>query len=155
MITDESEFQIYEKNHLRNDELKSLKCKRKKKCLYAKYSKKFHYDENYCEEFKTTQGSGDFICSQIDGANDLEEETLSATNVYSVNCEIYEIHLVINFLRSFVFLWKLSTNHPKCDFNTKHKELNCFFCNVRSSLLRLNVKRMKGPKSLKPYEFIS
>ena len=91
----------------------------------------------------------------IDGAHDEEKETLSAKNVYSVNCEIDEICVVINFLRSSDFLWKLSTNHPKCDFNSKHKELNCYFCHVRSSLLRLNVHRIKGPKSLKPYEFIS
>ena len=41
-----------------------------------------------------------------------------------------------------------------CEYNSKHKELNCFFCNVRSSCLRISAERKKGPKSLKVFEFV-
>ena len=46
-------------------------------------------------------------------------------------------------------------SHCLCEFDQKQPEQNCFFCHMRSSCLRLNTTRTKGPRSLKLVEFTS
>ena len=123
---------------------KSIRCKRKKTISSKSVIQ---------EEFTSSVSSDDSIILQFDGGDDSEIDGISAKKVYAVNCVIDEICIVSNFLRSCSFLWTLSSSHERCEYNSKHREWNCFFCNVRSSCIRLHTERTKGPKSLKLYEF--
>ena len=57
---------------------------------------------------------------------------------------------MFNFLRSFNLMWITSDSHQLCDIDR-----SCFFCNVRSSFLRLRKRREKGIKSIKLNEYVS
>ena len=98
------------------------------------------------------------IIPQFDGGCDLEssdDDEIINKSVFAINCEINNISCLINFFRGFEFLWSASSGHCLCIPDHKQPEQNCFFCNLRSSCLRLSVKRTKGPKNLKLVEFIS
>ena len=86
---------------------------------------------------------------QVDGLDNLDINK----NIFSVNCELEELVVIMNFFRSFQFIWKLTTQHTLCTFEKKGD--NCFFCLMRSSCLRLNAYRSYGPKSLKVVEIAS
>ena len=122
---------------------KSLQCKRRKHGTCIK---------NIQDDESSTSSSDESMILQFDGGDDTNKSFTK--KIYAVNCEIDEICIVSNFFRSCDFLWILGAGHEKCEYNSKHKEWNCFFCNVRSSFLRLSAERKKGPKSLKLYEFV-
>ena len=67
---------------------------------------------------------------QLDGADDKETDVKS---VFSIKCEENGITNLINFIRSFDILWEYGENHGPCTYNQ-----DCFYCHVRSSILRLN-----------------
>ena len=89
---------------------------------------------------------------QLDGCDDfnLIDRGNMEKRIYGVKCEIKEIIQLINFLRSFNFLWISTDSHWLCTINQA-----CFFCYMRSSCLRLRATRGRGPKSLKLIEFTS
>ena len=98
------------------------------------------------------------LIPQFDGLDDInlfEEEEVVDKKLFSVNCEQNEIPQLMNFFRSFHFLWKKSENHLMCNYDSKSITQNCFFCLMRSSCLRLSTPRTKGPKSIKLTEFAS
>ena len=80
-------------------------------------------------------------------------KALIKKSIFSVNCEMNEITQLITFFRSFNFVWKTLKEHKICD--QKLSGENCFFCHMRSSCLRLNASRGRGPKGLKISEFSS
>ena len=82
-----------------------------------------------------------------------EDDQIVNKTMYSINCEMSEIIQVITFFRSFDFYWKYLENHKVCEPNKSAE--NCFLCHMRSSCLRLNNQRSKGPRSLKIIEFTS
>ena len=139
---------------------KSTKCNIRKRRLVADKQPEIVLDEEFIgsnphkNQNDSCVSSRDLLIPQFDGGNDECIDKMSLKKVYAVNCEIDEISVVANFLRSCHFLWRLSYNHELCEYNAKHKEMNCFLCNVRSSCLRLSEERKKGPKSLKLYEFV-
>ena len=89
---------------------------------------------------------------QYDGLDD-ESSTMEITEkiktVFGINCENEGIIQLISFVRSFNFLWIACRSHPLCFIGVA-----CFFCNIRSSVLRLRQERNKGPFLLKLNEFI-
>ena len=88
---------------------------------------------------------------QVDG-NESEEDVDETKSLFTVNCEIDDIIQIISFFRSCQFLWDSLVHHSLC---TKTVTEKCYLCFMRSSLLRLNVQRKKGPKSLKMIEMLS
>ena len=95
---------------------------------------------------------------QFDGGNDSAssyDEEIIEKKVLAINCEIDEIACLVNFFRSSNFLWSSMFDHCLCKFDPKQPENNCFFCHMRSSCLRLNAVRSKGPRSIKLVEFTS
>ena len=70
--------------------------------------------------------------------------------IYGINCEISNIIHMINFIRSFNFLWITRDTHWMC-----HISQDCFFCSLRSSCLRLRQEREKGPKTLQLNEYVN
>ena len=90
--------------------------------------------------------------SQLDGLDDidLKDDDKAMKRIFAVNCEIKEIIQLVNFLRSFNFLWISPEYHCLCSSVD-----SCSFCHMRSSFLRLRKEREKGPRSLKLNEFIS
>ena len=70
--------------------------------------------------------------------------------IYGINCEINNIIQMINFVRSFNFLWITRDMHWMC-----HISQDCFFCCLRSSCLRLRQEREKGPKLLQLNEYVN
>ena len=78
---------------------------------------------------------------QLDELDDSDEKL--EKHVYAVKCELNGIKKNVNSLRSFNFLWISTDYHELCS-----KDQNCFFCNMRSSCLRLRQMREKGPRSL-------
>jgi len=72
------------------------------------------YDDKLCLSEKD-----DFRIPQLDGGND-DELCLSEKNVFATNCEIEEIHLLTNFLRSFHHIWNIDGNHSKCNYDAKN-----------------------------------
>ena len=113
-------------------------------------------NENNSDE---DQDNWEYMISQLDGQTDMEssgeeeQEEEIKKNVFSVNCEIREISYLMNFFRSFDCLWRSKLTHCLCE--SDQKESSCFFCSMRSSCLRLNGQRTKGPRNLKMLEFIS
>ena len=106
--------------------------------------------QHICAESKPTQQLG-AICQiiQVDGLEDSigdENQTDQIKDIFAINCENNDIV----FFRGFQFLWLFFDTHSLCAV-----EDSCFFCNIRSSILRVNETRVKGPLSLKIYEFIS
>jgi hypothetical protein len=89
---------------------------------------------------------------QLDGqaGGSSEDEVMLKKKIFSVHCEIKDIAQVITFFRGLSFVWKSLTGHKMCQ-----SSLNCFFCHMRSSCLRLSAQRGYGPKSLKVIEFSS
>ena len=96
-----------------------------------------------------------YIIQQLDGIDDLSdssseiEYTEPSKSVFGINCEHKEIIQLMNFFRSFNVLWLCSEDHNLCWLDEE-----CFFCHIRSSILRLRQKREKGPFLLKMSEFI-
>ena len=84
------------------------------------------------------------IFPQVDGSHDQEKLD---RKIFAVNCEIKEIVHLVNFFRSFNFLWIQKTSHNLCDLDDA-----CFFCNLRSAYLRLRQIRKREPKGLKVNE---
>ena len=74
-----------------------------------------HYQDNLFTK------SSDITVPQFDGGNDENTNKISTKKVYAVNCEIKEISVVINFMTSCTFLWRLSCGHEMCEYNSKHK----------------------------------
>ena len=100
----------------------------------------------------------DYAIPQFDGGNDSEssiDEGKIEKNVFAINCEIDEITHLVNFFRGCNFLWESLMSHCICNNDQKQTENNCFFCHMRSTCIRLNTKRTKGPRSLKLFEFSS
>ena len=93
----------------------------------------------------------DLKIPQLDGHNSesSDDESLAKKKLYSISCEVKELTQVISFFRPKDFLWKSLTCHRLC---TKS---DCFLCHMRSTCLRLNVERGRGPKNLKIIEFCS
>ena len=87
---------------------------------------------------------------QIDGFDDFEEDKKIAKNIFAINCEQAEVIGLVTFFRSFNNLWLNSEFHVLC-----HVEESCFFCHIRSSILRLRQERTKGPFAIKLNEFVS
>ena len=89
------------------------------------------------------------IC-QLDGNNDLSSEEICqpCKKIFAVNCEIQEIIDIINFFRSLNILWISTKEHKLCGLDQ-----NCFFCNIRSSCLRVRQERGTGPEILKVNEY--
>ena len=101
-----------------------------------------------------------YVIPQFDGGNDsFDDENLVSQfdvlrkDIYAINSEIDEITSLVNFFRGCDYLWKNETIHQMC----RQESVNevCAFCYMRSSCLRLNLHRSKGPKSVKLVEFIS
>ena len=93
------------------------------------------------------------LIPQHDGLEDeisSNGEEIIEKGLFSINCEEINIVHMLNFFRSFDLLWKQCRKHELCD----PKE-NCFYCHMRSSSLRLNMGRKKGPKGMKMNEFVS
>ena len=78
------------------------------------------------------------------------EERKQEKKIYSVNCSLEAVIQLFNFMRSFNFLWISMDHHLLCNMDQA-----CFFCNMRSSCLRLRQTREKGPKGLQLKEFVS
>ena len=95
--------------------------------------------------------------AQLDGNCDeimiSDSDTEIECNAYAINCENKKINILLNFLRKFFGSWPLTYIHPLCNF--QHKDENCFYCLIRSSCLRIEGYRVKGPRSMKPYEYVS
>ena len=110
--------------------------------------------QHICAESKQTQQLGAIgQIIQVDGLEDSiddENQTDQIKDIFAINCENNDIVQMISFFRSFQFLWLSFDKHSLCAV-----EDSCFFCNIRSSILRVNETRVKGPLSLKIYEFIS
>ena len=89
---------------------------------------------------------------QLDGCDefDLSEKGNMEKQIYGVNCEINEIIQLINFFRSFNFLWISTDSHWLCSVPQE-----CFFCYMRSTCLRLRKEREKGPKMVQLNEFVN
>ena len=64
-----------------------------------------------------------------------------------------DIIQVLTFFRGFDFIWKSLPCHKMC--SQKSLDENCFYCHMRSSMIRLSASRGRGPKSLKLIEFTS
>ena len=92
---------------------------------------------------------------QLDGNNSvpLEVEANMKKSIFSANCASNEVIQLLTFFRSFDFVWENIDWHNLCKFSSS--EESCFFCHIRSSGLRLNGERGRGPKSLKINEFVS
>ena len=84
---------------------------------------------------------------QVDGADD---EEIEDQDKFAINCESKELIQMINFFRSFDLLWEAANRHTLCSFKQ-----NCFFCHIRSCILKLNKERRMGPKGIKPQELVS
>ena len=113
-------------------------------------------DKNYGED----QDNFEYLISQLDGQTDMmesseEEEQVIKKKLFAVNCEIQGISYLMNFFRSFDLLWKSTLGHCLCKSDQKEPDANCFFCHMRSSCLRLNSPRTKGPRNIKILEFTS
>ena len=120
---------------------------------------KLYYSEEKNEHIPSSDAhmetKEEYVIPQLDGAN--EDETVQTKeifekSVFAISCEINEISLLLNFFRHFDLLWKPTNSHFLCKYD---QERNCLFCHLRSSCLRLNSKRSKGPKRLKLVEFTS
>ena len=112
-------------------------------------------NENILDNGDLIETDEEFLIPQLDGANEDESDQhkeIVDKSMFSISCEINEIHLLLNFFRSFDLLWKPTNNHPICKYD---QNKNCFFCHLRSSCQRLNSKRTRGPRSLKLVEFTS
>ena len=100
-----------------------------------------------------------YVIPQFDGGNDSDDADLVSQfdalrkDVYAVNSEIAEITTLVNFFRGCDYLWKNVKIHQMCRPESMTEV--CIFCYMRSSCLRLNLHRSKGPKSVKLVEFIS
>ena len=117
----------------------------------------FLFEDNTSFELKfSSLEHDDFFIPQLDGSINLDaiEYSKPFKTIYAVNCEIIEVSILINFFRSAHPLWEALKEHELCIFDKKNTQLGCFICHFRSSCLRLNVERKRGPKSLRPYEFI-
>ena len=92
----------------------------------------------------------EIVIPQLDGFDDedLEDLCKRENKIFGVNCEIEEIIQLLNFFRSFNFMWISSNFHVLCC-----SDQTCFFCNMRSSCIRLRQVREKGPRWLKPNEY--
>ena len=88
---------------------------------------------------------------QLDGNLSDEEDSLLKT-LFGIKCETEELVQAINFFRSFTCLWEILNYHLVCP---RTLDIRCFLCHMRSSCLRLNVKRHMGPKTLKMVEMVS
>ena len=109
-----------------------------------------------CDNGSDDQTITDDEIPQFDGGSDFEsKQPVVVKDIFSINCEIDEVTHLVNFLRNCDFLWKSMKSHDLCIFNQNDHSGNCFFCNMRSSCLKLNVPRSKGPKGLKLFEFTS
>ena len=95
------------------------------------------------------------VITQIDGNDSMliKDEAKMKRTIFSINCASNDVIQLITFFRSFDFVWEITNWHKLC--NSKSSEESCFFCHVRSSCLRLNGKRGRGPKGLKINEFAS
>ena len=93
--------------------------------------------------------------SQLDGNSSLPDKEIchELKCHYSINCELPNVLQLLCFFRSFDCLWDGLERHKLCKSSSKEKE--CFFCHIRSSCIRINFFRNKGPKSLKLIEFYS
>ena len=89
---------------------------------------------------------------QLDGFDDEDKisKGKSVKQIYGIKCNIRAIVQLVNFLRSFNFLWISSSSHWLCTLSQ-----SCFFCYIRSSCLRLRKERFKGPKMLQLNEFVN
>ena len=92
----------------------------------------------------------EILIPQLDGFNDEDLEDLCnrEIRIFGVNCEIEEISQLLNFFRSFNFMWISSNFHKLCCWDQ-----TCYFCYMRSSCIRLRQVREKGPRCLKPNEY--
>ena len=95
---------------------------------------------------------------QFDGMDDCSDNSVEpnicskfelSKTVFGINCEEDAIIQIINFLRSFNFLWIALKCHSLCVIDE-----SCFFCVIRSSSLRLRQERKRGPFLIKLNEFI-
>ena len=87
---------------------------------------------------------------QIDG-NISEDGNEDVSKIFAINIDKDQILQLTSFFRSFKSVWQSFKCHQLCD-ETLH--VKCFFCCMRSSYLRLNAMRRKGPKSLKLVEML-
>ena len=133
-------------------------------------------DVSNCENFLIPQFDGaddiietNYLIPQFDGADDIIEDNdlipqidgnsreddgnIQHKDVYAINSEMDEVICLINFFRSCSFLWTNAKIHPFCKSESLTDD--CFFCYLRSSCLKLNLPRSKGPRSVKLIEFIS
>ena len=97
--------------------------------------------------------SNNWLIPQIDGLEDEvtdDEAELANLRLYGVKCEEVQIIQMLNFFRSFDLLWRHNEEHQLCN-----PKSNCFYCHMRSSMLRLTSDRRKGPKVLKMNEIVS
>ena len=85
--------------------------------------------------------------NQLDGFEELDCNN-TAREIYAIKCEEKSIVDIINFFRSQNTLWIDTQKHFLCDSNQ-----SCFFCNMRSSCLRIRQERVNGPKCLHVNEF--
>ena len=90
--------------------------------------------------------------SQVDGSNDVKNASEINKYIYSINCEVEELVVCINFFRGLDNLWNSYTDHHLCEMKFKD---DCFFCLFRSMQFRLNTRREKGPRGLKPLEIVT
>ena len=92
---------------------------------------------------------------QLDGnvSESSEDEIKIIKSLFSVKCEVKDIIQILTFFRGLNFIWKSLPCHKMC--SQKSSDENCFYCHMRSSMIRLSASRGRGPKSLKLIEFTS
>ena len=96
--------------------------------------------EEFFEDKRSTNQLLDGKIAQLDGFNENSAELGmgQAKNIFAINCEREDLVNLLNFFRSFNKVWLQSTFHQICN-----AESNCFFCHIRSSMIRLRQERKK------------
>ena len=122
-------------------------------CKYFKDKEYENYNENLYRTNIDKLVSREDVCQdnsklpQLDGLED-QDLRKPEKHIYGINCEIREIVQLINFIRSFNFLWITPKSHWMCS-----QKQRCFFCYIRSSCLRLRKERKRGPKNIQLNEY--
>ena len=118
----------------------------------------YYADKTGNHNFGEDQDNWEYLISQLDGQTDIElseeEEIVIKKNVFAVNCVISEISYLVNFFRSFDFLWRSTLNHCLCESDKKQSKETCFFLPYEKFLLKIKhpqSKRTQKPKNYRTY----
>ena len=78
-------------------------------------------------DYHAADGSNYEVIQQLDGSNDVESDynkQVIEKRVFAINCEVKEISDLINFFRSWDFLWSFLPNHTLCNVDQKQPDTN-------------------------------